>query len=172
MNAAHTTLRTAASATTHLKAFAIRYAQTALGVSFLSAVADRFGLLGRFGGWGNFASFTAYTAKVLSFMPGSSIPFFAWTGTMLETAFGFGLVIAAFLPSRMTRRSQWPRWIALGSSVLLFLFAAAMAVGLEWKKPLDYLSSGLRWRLLLAISRQRTINRNYERQPMEDSCNR
>jgi hypothetical protein len=55
--------------TAQISQLALRYARMALALSFLSPVADRFGLLGRFGGWGNFAAFTAYTAKVNAFMP-------------------------------------------------------------------------------------------------------
>ena len=45
----------------------------ALGVTLLSAVADRFGLWGLPGvvniSWGNWPRFVAYTAKVNSFLP-------------------------------------------------------------------------------------------------------
>jgi len=47
----------------------------ALGFSFLSAVADRFGLWGAFGephvAWGTFARFVAYTGKLNWFLPKS-----------------------------------------------------------------------------------------------------
>ena len=56
----------------------ILYARIALGAAFLSAVADRFGLWGKYGGWGNFATFTKYVAQVNSFMPAFTIPFLAW----------------------------------------------------------------------------------------------
>jgi hypothetical protein len=43
----------------------ILYARFALGASFLSGIADRFGLYtGRNVGYGNFAGFVSYTAKV------------------------------------------------------------------------------------------------------------
>jgi putative oxidoreductase len=126
------------SGSIRLKIFAIRYAQIALGASFLCAVADRFGLLGKLGGWGNVANFTTYTAKVLSFMPASSISFFVWAATTLEIILGFGLIIAALLPSQVVKRNRWPQWIAMGSSVLLLLFAISMAISLAWTKPLDY----------------------------------
>jgi putative oxidoreductase len=46
------------------------YLRIALGVSFLSGIADRFGLYtGRNVGYGNFAGFMRYTAQVNSFMP-------------------------------------------------------------------------------------------------------
>jgi hypothetical protein len=40
-----------------LELCAVLYARMALGAAFLSAVADRFGLWGKYGGWGNFANF-------------------------------------------------------------------------------------------------------------------
>ena len=49
------------------------FARFALGTSFLSAVADRFGLWGPYGAtnvsWGNFAHFVEYTGKVTSLPP-------------------------------------------------------------------------------------------------------
>ena len=121
-----------------LQSLAMRYAAIALGASFLSAVADRFGLLGQYGGWGNFAAFTQYTAKVLAFLPAATVPFFAWAATLGETVFGLVLVIYSLLPSRLIRGKAWPRWVALGSSILLLLFAVAMTISLGLKKPLDY----------------------------------
>jgi uncharacterized membrane protein YphA (DoxX/SURF4 family) len=134
-----------------LQPLALRYARIALGVSFLSAVADRFGLLGQYGGWGDFATFTAYTAKVNSFMPTTTVSFLAWAATIGETAFGIALVLYGILPARFVRGS-WPRWTALGASVLLLLFATAMAISLGLKKPLDYsVFSASAGALLLAV---------------------
>jgi hypothetical protein len=49
------------------------FARFALGASFLSAVADRFGLWGPYGAknvsWGNFAHFVHYTGAVTSLFP-------------------------------------------------------------------------------------------------------
>lgn len=131
---------------------ALRYARIALGVSFLSAVADRFGLLGQYGGWGNFATFTAYTAKVNSFMPAATIPLLAWSATAAETIFGIALIVHGLLPARIVRASAWPRIVALGSSILLLLFAIAMSLSLGLKKPLDYsVFSASACALLLAV---------------------
>ena len=136
-----------------VRALAIRYAQLALGASFLSAVADRFGLLGQYGGWGNMTNFTEYTAKVLAFMPASTVPFFAWTATAAESTFGLALVLFGLLPQSTFRHSKWTVWIALGSSVLLFLFAISMTISLGLKKPLDYsVFSASAGALLLALS--------------------
>ena len=106
----------------------ILYARLALGASFLSGIADRFGLYsGRNVGYGNFDGFMQYTAKVNSFMPTSTIPFLAWAATVAELSLGLALVLGV-----------WLRWVALGSSVLLVLFGTAMAISFGIKSPLDY----------------------------------
>lgn len=108
--------------------WAFLYLRLALGVSFLSGIADRFGLYhGRNVGYGNFAGFVQYTAKVNSFMPASLIPFLAWAATLAEFSFGVALVIGL-----------WVRWAALGSCLLLILFGTAMAISFGIKSPLDY----------------------------------
>lgn len=103
------------------------YARIALGAAFLSAVADRFGLWGKYGGWGDFASFTKYTAQVNSFAPAFVIPFLAWTATAAEVSIGIGLILGL-----------WTRRVAFAASILLFLFGAAMAISFGIKSPLDY----------------------------------
>ena len=104
------------------------YLRFALGASFLSGIADRFGLYtGRNVGYGNFAGFVAYTAKVNSFMPAWTIPFLAWAATAAELSFGLALVLGI-----------WLRWAAFGSAVLLVLFGVAMAISFGVKSPLDY----------------------------------
>ncbi len=106
----------------------ILYARLALGASFLSGIADRFGLYsGRNVGYGNFDGFMQYTAKVNSFMPASTIPFLAWAATAAELSLGLALVLGV-----------WLRWVALGSSALLVLFGTAMAISFGIKSPLDY----------------------------------
>jgi putative oxidoreductase len=106
---------------------AVLYARVALGAAFLSAVADCFGLWGKYSGWGNFANFTQYTAQVNSFMPAFIIPFLAWAATVAELSLGIALIIGI-----------WPRWVAIGAATLLFLFGTAMAVSFRVKSPLDY----------------------------------
>lgn len=103
------------------------YARIALGAAFLSAVADRFGLWGKYGGWGNFANFEQYTAQVNSFMPAFIIPFLAWAATAAELSLGFTLIVGI-----------WTRWVARGASALLLLFGTAMAISFGIKSPLDY----------------------------------
>jgi uncharacterized membrane protein YphA (DoxX/SURF4 family) len=107
------------------------FARFALGASFLSAVADRFGLWGPNGAknvsWGNFAHFVEYTGAVTSLFPSSFTVSFAWAATAAETIFGI-LLIAGF-KIRIT---------SVLSGLLLLSFAIAMATGLGVKTPLDY----------------------------------
>jgi uncharacterized membrane protein YphA (DoxX/SURF4 family) len=105
----------------------VRYARLALGAAFLSGIASRFGLYGKNVGYGNFANFVEYTAEVNSFMPAFSIPFLAWSATAAELVLGIALILGV-----------WPRWVTLGSAVLLALFGIAMAISFGIKSPLDY----------------------------------
>jgi uncharacterized membrane protein YphA (DoxX/SURF4 family) len=106
----------------------ILYARFTLGAAFVSGIADRFGLYtGRNVGYGNFAGFMDYTAKVNSFMPASTIPFLAWAATAAELSLGILLILGL-----------WPRWVALGSALLLVLFGTAMAISFGIKSPMDY----------------------------------
>ena len=123
----------------------ILYVRFALGAAFLSAVADRFGLWGKYGGWGNFGNFVKYTAQVNSFMPASAIPFLAWAATVAETLLGFALIAGL-----------WPRFVALGSSLLLAMFGIAMAISFGVKSPMDYsVFSASAGALLLALYENR-----------------
>jgi uncharacterized membrane protein YphA (DoxX/SURF4 family) len=108
--------------------WAALFARVALGASFLSGIADRFGLYGgRNVGYGNFAGFVRYTAKVNAFMPSSSIPFLAWAATLAELFLGIALIVG-----------MWRVWVAVGSAALLILFGTAMAISFGIKSPFDY----------------------------------
>src|ERR1700722_20545146 len=99
------------------KKLALLYARIALGIGFLSGVADRFGLWrGRNVGYGNFDGFLSYTAKVNSFMPASSIPFLGWAATVAELVLGVLLLCGL-----------WLRWPGLASAVFLVVVGAARA---------------------------------------------
>lgn len=126
----------------------ILYLRLALGASFLSGIADRFGLyIGRNVGYGDFTGFLHYTEKVNSFMPASTIPFLAWAATALEFSFGIALVVGI-----------WLRWAALGSCLLLALFGVAMALSFGIKSPLDYsVFSASAGALALSVHEFRTL---------------
>jgi uncharacterized membrane protein YphA (DoxX/SURF4 family) len=107
------------------------FVRLALGISFLSAVADRFGGWGVYGqphvAWGNFQRFTAYTGTLLWFMPAALFPLLAWIASVAETVLGLALVLGLFT-----------RLAALLSGILLLLFALAMTFALGLKAPLDF----------------------------------
>jgi putative oxidoreductase len=127
------------------------YLRTALGAAFLSGIADRFGFYrGRNVGYGNFDGFMRYTAQVNSFMPAFTIPFLAWAATLAEFGLGLALILGV-----------WPRWVALGSAVLLALFGAAMAISFGIKSPLDYsVFSASAGALVLALYQERKAGTN------------
>src|SRR5215217_1534059 len=103
----------------------------ALAFSFLSAVADRFGLWGVPGAanvaWGNFGEFLKYTVLVLPFVPAGVVPLFGWVATIGEILLALGLLAGWQL-----------RWFALGSAVLLFSFAASMTLALGGEPAFSY----------------------------------
>jgi len=105
----------------------VLYARIALAAAFLSAVAARFGLWHRTFDLEYFARFSAYAAEVNSFMPSALIPLIAWTATVVEATLGVLLILGV-----------WPRWVALGSAILLAMFGTAMAISFGVKSPMDY----------------------------------
>ena len=121
---------TVASRWTGLATVSTVLLRLALGISFLSAVADRFGLWGVYGqpdvAWGNYARFVDYTAKLNWFLPAAMIPALAMIATVGETVLGLLLVLG------------WnTRIVALLSGGLLATFALTMTVALGVKAPLD-----------------------------------
>lgn len=107
------------------------YLRIALGVGFLSAVADRFGLWGPLGtpsvAWGNFHNFLAYTAKLNPWFPASWIPTLGWISTVCEICFGIALIIG-----------YHTRLAAVLSGLLSLAFAIGMVLGLGIQAPLNY----------------------------------
>src|SRR5215470_13951906 len=98
------------------------FARFALGLSFLSAVADRFGVWGPFGAknvsWGTFARFVEYTGAVTSLFPSSWTLSFAWAATVAETLCGVLLIVGFKI-----------RIVSVFSGVVLLSFAGGMATG-------------------------------------------
>ena len=144
------------------------FARVALGASFLSAVADRFGLLGPYGAknvsWGDFDHFVNYTGAVTSLFPSSLTVPFAWAATIAETLLGL-LLIAGFKA----------RIASVLSGLLLMSFAIGMATGLGIKTPLDYsVFSAAAAAFLLAFwepdrfTLDKLLNRS--RSPITDKC--
>ena len=115
---------------TALAKFSSVFLRFALGISFLSAVADRFGLWGAYGqpnvSWGDYARFVDYTARLNWFLPAAMIPTLAMIATAAETILGLLLVFG------------WEtRIVALLSGLLLISFALTMTLALGVKAPLN-----------------------------------
>lgn len=107
------------------------YLRIAIGTAYLWEVADRLGLLGANGkphvGWGDWAHFLAYASRVMSFLPAGVVPALATLATMGEAAFGLLLILGLFT-----------RIAAIGSGLLSFCFACAMAISFGIDSPLGY----------------------------------
>ena len=148
--------------------FSSAFLRCALGIGFLSAVADRFGLWGAFGQpnveWGNFARFLEYTHTLNWYVPAGMIPSLGVIATGAEIVCGLLLVVG------------WhTRAAALLSGLLLLSFGVAMTLALGVKAPLNFaVLTGVGGALLLAnyksfpfsvdeLLSRRTIHRFTER---------
>ena len=103
----------------------------ALGVTLLSAVADRFGGWGPPGSanasWGDWPHFVAYTARVNGVLPATLAPALAVVATAAEIVLGVALLLGVY------RRAV--AWAAAG---LFVTFAVAMSLSFGVKAPLNY----------------------------------
>ncbi len=106
------------------------FLRLALGVTFLAAVSDRFGMWGPPGSpnvaWGNLERFASYAATLNPWAPAALIPAIVWIVTIAETGFGCALILGLAT-----------RWSAFSSGVLLLLFALGMTVGTGVKSGLN-----------------------------------
>lgn len=105
--------------------------RVSLAAAFLSAVADRFGLVGPAGSpnvaWGAWQPFVDYTGTLLFFLPKGLVPVAAVAATAAEIIFALCLLIG------------WQtKLAAYGSAWLLLSFALTMTVALGVKAPLNY----------------------------------
>jgi uncharacterized membrane protein YphA (DoxX/SURF4 family) len=102
-----------------------------LGLGFLSAVADRFGLWGAFGQpnveWGNFSRFLEYTHSLNWYWPAGMIPALGIIATGAEIL--FGLLVLVGWRTRVAARL---------SGLLLIVFATAMTTALGVKSVLNF----------------------------------
>lgn len=108
------------------------FARIALAFSFLSAVADRFGLWTPLLGnenvvWGNMASFITYTGVLVPWAPKLILPLLAWGVTIAEVVLGILLVVG-----------YQKRIVSLLSGLLLLAFAFSMLFFSSLKAPFDY----------------------------------
>jgi len=110
-----------------LAKFSSVFLRLALGVSFLSAVADRFGLWGSYVSRGDYHRFFDNTAELNRFLPAAIIPEVAIIATIAEILFGILLLLG--WKTRIT---------ALLSGVLLTTFALAMTMASGLKAALNF----------------------------------
>jgi uncharacterized membrane protein YphA (DoxX/SURF4 family) len=111
--------------------FSSVFLRCALGLGFLSAVADRFGLWGALGQpnveWGTFSRFLEYVHTLNWYLPAGLIPPLGVIATGAETPFGVLLLVG------------WhTRAAALLSGLLLLSFGLAMTLALGIKAPLNF----------------------------------
>lgn len=124
--------------------FSSLFLRYALGLGFLSAVADRLGLWGAFGQpnveWGNFSRFLDYTQSLNWYVPAGMIPTLGVIATGAEITFGLLLLVG------------WhTRAAALLTGLLLLTFGVAMTLALGVKAPLNFaVFTGVGGALLLA----------------------
>lgn len=104
------------------------FLRVAIASSFLSAVADRFGLWSEaVSAWGNWRAFVEYTAVVNPWFPESMIPSLAILATTAEIFFAICLIIG-FKTELFAKLSGF----------LLLMFALSMTFSLGIKAPFDY----------------------------------
>ncbi|WP_057938296.1 DoxX family membrane protein [Algoriphagus resistens] len=104
------------------------FLRLAISLSFLSAVADRFGMWEEeVSVWGNWQSFVDYTAVINPWMPTSVIPTLAAIATVAEIVFGVFLLIG-----------YKTELFAKLSGILLLIFALCMTFSIGIKSGFDY----------------------------------
>jgi uncharacterized membrane protein YphA (DoxX/SURF4 family) len=133
--------------------FAVIYLRWALGLTFLSACADRFGLWGppgsKYAAWGDWGHFAAYSATLNWYLPAILQLPVAWVATICELIFGFALIAGFYV-----------RLAAYGSAILLALFALAMTFSVGIKAPLNasvFVDAGAAWLLGYIAGRKSLI---------------
>lgn len=100
----------------------------ALSISFLSAVADRFGLWPQeISAWGNWEKFVEYTGTLNFFLPKNFIEPVAAFATAAEIVLGVLLLF-----------SFKTKLVATISGFLLLTFGLMMVLAIGLKPPLDY----------------------------------
>ncbi len=104
------------------------FLRLALGITLLSAVADRLGFWPpQYAAWGNMETFIAYTGKITSFLPSGLATINAYLATFAESVLGI-LIILGFKT----------RWVATLIGLMLMAFAISMSLTLGIKAPFDY----------------------------------
>jgi hypothetical protein len=101
------------------------YLRIALSASFVSSLADRFGILGKHGTpgvtWGSWKSFLGSSAQLTFWLPAVLRPTAAWVSTILEVI----LVVALLIPYRTTLVG-----VVAGALLTAYALSLAFAYGL------------------------------------------
>jgi putative oxidoreductase len=107
------------------------YLRIAIGLGFIYAVLDRVGVAGAAGqpniAWGNWSSFLDYTHVLLPILPKGLSDTMGLLATIAEAVFGLMLIIGYRI-----------KWAAVGSGLLMLVFAVAMVFTLGFKAPFNY----------------------------------
>jgi uncharacterized membrane protein YphA (DoxX/SURF4 family) len=110
---------------------ALVFLRLALGVTFLIAIADRFGWLGPYGSknvsWGDWHHFVQFVSVLNWFVPKSLISGLAVLETIIESGLGVALLAGVY-----------PRLVAWSSAALLLSFSLTMSIALGIIAPLSY----------------------------------
>jgi len=116
---------------TRVATFSQLFLRLAIAGSFLSAVADRFGIWGTPGStqvvWGNWEQFLRYSNTVNSYAGPQLNSLLAITATGLEVLLSLLLVTGYKI-----------RWTAIATGILLLCFGMAMTYSFGIKPSLDY----------------------------------
>lgn len=103
----------------------------ALGITFLTPVSDRLGILGEPGTgnieWGNWENFLDYTATLMPIFERPLVNFFGVTATVAELLIGVFLIIGFKT-----------KWAARGASLLTLTFIIFMTLSVGIQKPVNY----------------------------------
>lgn len=111
--------------------FAQLFARLALGTALLSAVADRFGLYGAPGtpgvSWGDWGHFVQYSSMLTPYASPATSQVLAVIATSSEILLGICLILG--LKTKLA---------AVGTCLLMIVFALSMTFTMGFKAPLGY----------------------------------
>jgi uncharacterized membrane protein YphA (DoxX/SURF4 family) len=103
----------------------------ALGITFLTPVSDRLGLLGPKGTgnveWGDWQNFIDYTAKLMPIFERPIVNIMGGIATVAELLIGILLIVG-----------YRTRYAALGASLLTLTFIVFMVLSVGIQKPINY----------------------------------
>ncbi len=107
------------------------FLRISLATAFLSAIADRFGLVGGYGAknvaWGDWSHFVQFVAVLNWFLPKALIPALAASETIIELTLGVALLLGIY-----------QRIVPWSSAALLMSFRFTMSFALGVKVAVDY----------------------------------